>query len=135
MGQAADGWIALATQMIQQYGQELPFYLIKSKDGEQEYSPDELSSPPSEDEDPNDVYEFYGAPLDFNLRDMDKVAVISGEKMLWVPGTTIAGEAIIPEVGDIVTFSQGAGKSYRVNEVTSYETESVNCAFLLKIGA
>lgn len=133
MGQAADGWIALATQMIKANGQTLPFYLIKSRDGEEDYDPDQLTTPSPAGG--TLASEIYGAPLDFKLRDIDKVTIMSGEKMLWMPGTDTSGTAVQPEVGDIVSFNGGAGPEYRVNEVTSFETESVNCAFLLKIGA
>jgi len=42
-----------------------------------------------------------------------------------------------PQVGDQIKMVDGNGDNiyFRVLEVTSYETESVNCAFLVKIGA
>jgi len=85
MGIAANGWIALATKMIKVYGQTIPMALIKSKDGDNAYDPILLGREPGG----IDIYEFYGAPLDFNIKDMDKVTIITGQKMVWCPGTNI----------------------------------------------
>jgi hypothetical protein len=124
MGTAANGWISLASKMIAQNGRTSPITFTRQVVGS--YNPDMLTSP----EGTPSTYSVVGAPLDFKLREIDQVTVITGQKMLWVPGVDVSGTAISPQVGDTVDL----GIVYNVLEVTSFETESVNCAFLLKIG-
>lgn len=126
MGVAADGWIRLATQMISQYGETAGIVLTKANAGA--YSTSTLAPA---DGTPT-TYNLWGAPLDFKIRDIDKVTIMTGEKMLWLPGETKEGSTVTPEVGDTVAFANSV--VFRVLEVTSYDTESVSCAYLLKIG-
>ena len=126
MGVAADGWIRLATEMIAQYGETTGVVLTKPNAGT--YSTSTLAPAAGSPA----TYNFWGAPVDFKIRDIDKVTIMTGEKLLYLPGTTKTGATVIPEVGDTVTFANS--DVFRVLEVTSYDTESVSCAFLLKIG-
>lgn len=129
---AAQKWIDLAIKMIKKYGQTVPMSLIKTKDGGNDYDPQQLTR----DNGGQDIYPFYGAPLDFNMEDIDNVTIISGQKMLWLPGTNSNGGAIDPQVADQVLMIDSTGNNvyFRVLEVTTYETESTTCAYLLKIG-
>lgn len=124
MGVAADGWISLASDMIRQNGRSSPVTFTRAVTGE--YTPEALGRP----EGTPTTYDCVAAPLDFKLKEIDQVTILSGEKMLWIPGKDVNGVAVDPQVGDTVDL----GIEYRVLEVTSFETESVNCAFLLKIG-
>ena len=122
---AANGWISLASAMIKQNGRADPITFTRQVVNN--YSPDTLTRT----EGTPVTYSVVGAPLDFKLKEIDQITIITGQKMLWVPGVDTSGAAIDPQVGDTVNL----GVIYRVLEVTSFETESVNCAFLLKIGA
>ena len=124
MGVEATGWIAMAQEMIAEFGRSSA--VVFSRTNNSDYDPALLSHATSTPI----TYTAYAAPLDFTLLERDTTTVKTGEKMLWVPGEDINDVAILPEVGDTVALE----RDYRVLEVTSYETESVNCAFLLKIG-
>lgn len=124
MGIAADGWVSLASDLIRQNGRSSPVTFTRAVKGE--YSPDTLDRPVGTPT----TYICVAAPLDFKLKEINQVTILNGEKMLWIPGEDTSGNAVDPQVGDKVDL----GTIYRVLEVTSFETESVNCAFLLKIG-
>lgn len=124
MGVEADGWIELAQELIAANGRENATVFTRSTTSG--YDPNTLSHAGSIET----TYTAYAAPVDFTIFQMDKYTINKGEKMLWVPGEDTSDVAILPLVGDTVALE----KEYRVLEVTSYETESVNCAFLLKIG-
>ncbi len=125
MGIAAEGWINLASQMIEQNGRSSPVTFSRQVVGD--YDTNTLSRV---DSTPT-TYQCVAAPLDFKLKEIDQVTVITGQKMLWIPGVDVNGTAVDPQVGDTVNL----GIIYRVLEVTSFETESTSCAYLLKIGA
>ncbi len=124
MGIAADGWIELASSMITQNGRTDPVVFTRAVNGE--YATNALTRTLGT----AITYTVVAAPLDFKLREIDQVTVITGQKMLWIPGVDTSDVSISPQVGDTVDL----GTVYRVLEVTAFETESVNCAFLLKIG-
>jgi hypothetical protein len=124
MGAVAEGWIALASEMIRQDGRSSPVTFSRAVNGE--YTPGVLGRA----EGTPITYSCVAAPLDFKLKEIDQVTILSGQKMLWIPGEDVDGVAVDPQVGDTVDL----GTTYRVLEVTSFETESVNCAYLLKIG-
>lgn len=125
MSAVTDGWIELASSMITQFGRAVPVTFTRQVVSG--YSPTTLTSV----EGTPVTYTCVAAPLDFKIAEMDKVTILEGEKMLWIPGEDTSGAAVTPIVGDTVNL----GVVYRVLMVTAYETESVNCAFLLKIGA
>lgn len=81
-------------------------------------------------EGPPSTYTANAAPVDFTIHEMNLTTVLQGEKKLYVPGVDTSGNSITPVAGDTVDL----GVVYRVLEVTPYETESVNCAYMLKIG-
>lgn len=124
MGIAAQGWIELAEQMITQYGRSSAVTFTRVQKGNYE------TSTLSRQSLPDITYECVAAPLDFNIKQIDKVNITTGQKMLWIPGTDTSGNTVSPQVGDIVALE----RNYKVLEITAYETESTNCAFLLKIG-
>ena len=124
MGAAADGWISMAEEMITQDGRSSPVVFSRLSPSNYETSTlgREQGAPVT--------YTCVAAPLDFKLKEIDQITVITGQKMMWIPGVDTSGNAVSPQVGDTVDL----GTVYRVLEVESFETESVNCAFLLKIG-
>jgi hypothetical protein len=133
MGTFADRQIALATRMIKSKGRSSPVTFIRSV--KQDYAPtllEPLETPPAE------TYTCYGAPINFLLKEIDKnhsnnvsqVTTLVSQKMLYIPGIDVDGQSVIPKVGDMV----GLESNYRIQEVIPYETESVVCAYLLKIG-
>ena len=124
MGVEADGWIAMAQEMIQEFARASAVTFTRTVHGN--YDPSTLSHAT----DPETTYTAYAAPLDFKLMEIEEYTIQEGEKMLWVPGEDTSNVAIDPQVGDKVTLE----KDYRVLSVEAFETESVNCAFLLKIG-
>lgn len=121
---AAQDWIELAVSMISQYGRVSPVTFTRKN--YQDYNPGALKRDPSEELE----YICYGAPLDFSMYEKNQVTTLQGTKMLWIPGVDINDHPVDPQVGDVVTLES----DYRILEVNVYETESMNCAFLLKIG-
>lgn len=121
---AAQDWIELAVSMISQYGRvEAVTFTRKNY---QDYNPGALERNPDEELE----YICYAAPLDFSMYEKNQVTTLKGTKMLWIPGVDINDQPVDPQIGDIVALES----NYRVLEVNVYETESMNCAFLLKIG-
>ncbi len=124
MGTEATAWIAMAQEMIAEFGRTTAVTFTRTT--KSDYAPATLTHATSTPT----TYIAEAAPLDFSLFEKDKYTVQEGEKMLWVPGEDTSNVAISPQVGDIAALEV----DYRVLEVTAFETESVNCAFLLKIG-
>lgn len=125
MGAEADSWIEFISEMTSEFGRSTP--VVFSRAVTSDYSPALLKPNPNGSA---TTYTCEAAPLNFKLRNIDKVTIQSGEKMLWIPGVDTNGSSVSPKVGDTVDL----GTVYKVLEVIPYETESTNCAFLLKIG-
>jgi len=117
-------WLDLAGELLAEYGRATSMTFTRAQYGEQDT--DTLSravlTPLT--------YTCLGAPIDFNVREINNNTITTGQKMLYVSGVDTADVAINPQINDTVSLDV----VYRVLEVTSYETKSVNCAFLLKIG-
>jgi len=125
MGVEAEGWIELARSMITEFGRDTPVTFTRKVVGEYETSA--LGRPAGTPV----TYTVVSAPINFKLRELDGVTITSGEKILYIPGRDTSANLVEPRIGDTVALE----KVYRVLEVIPFETESVNCAYALKIGA
>ncbi len=121
MSAADNDWIILARDMISEFGraEDVTF----SRNILTGYDTNTLQA--------NDgtpaTYTLPAAPVGFSMREMNGTTVLTGMKKLYIPG----GTSYAPIIGDTVDLG---GNVYRVLEVIVYETESVDCAYLLKIG-
>lgn len=66
----------------------------------------------------------------FNIGEIPDYNNIVNKKLMYVPGVDVSGHTIQPKVNDTVVLDT----TYRVLFVTSYETQSVNCAYFLMLG-
>ena len=127
MGVSADGWIALAQSFIQQDGRAALSTVTRPQVGA--YSTTTLTNA--------DVapltYSIYCAPIDYGSSALAALKQEPGYnstlsyKQLYIP----VGGGYEPKIGDIVTLD----KDWTILEILNdWETESVKCAWLVKIG-
>lgn len=113
-------WIIFADAMIREFGRATEVTFTRPNNSS--YDPSLLEGT----EAAPTTYNVPAAPLEFTLRERQLMSVTEGMKKLWIPG----GTGYAPMVDDTVTLEQ----DYRVMTVMPFETESVNCAYLLYIG-
>lgn len=123
MGVAADGWRQLALDSIIQNGRSTSVIFTRYNNGEQQPMDLSRSVLPS-------TYECYAAPVNKMVK-TEGSSVLTSVKLLYIPATDVDGNDIEPQVSDTVELED----TYQVLEVLdNYETESVACAYLLRIG-
>lgn len=114
---------ALGTSLITKFGEEVTF--TRAVNGN--YIPSALGRVAGT----ATTYAVVACPVDFNLKEIDQVTILSGEKKLYVSRTDTSNNEITPQVGDTVNLNS---IDYRVLEVLTYEAQGEDCAYLLKIG-
>ncbi len=127
MSASTDGWIALATSMINEFGRASDVTFTRAVT--LGYDPHALSNT----EGTPLTYTVPAAPVNFSAKGLIPTQEIGGvtttqsDKKLYVPG----GTSYIPAINDSVTLDNTV---FRVLAITNYQTESVNCAYMLHIG-
>lgn len=124
MGVEADEWRQLALESIIENGRSTTVTFTRKNYGAHN------SSMLSRDDTPATTYECYAAPVNKMVKSNDNSAVLTSVKLLYIPATNVNGDDIEPQVGDTVELED----TYQVLEIlNNYETESVACAYLLRI--
>lgn len=73
------------------------------------------------------TYTVAVAVADFTLKEISLNNTLIGQKKLYVAG----GTSYTPAIADTVVLGT---TTFRVLDITTYETGSVNCAYMLRIG-
>jgi len=124
MGVAADGWIKLAQDFISQDGRaELS---TVSRNTDTPYTPAQLQSTAQTPT----TYQVYCAPIDYvGKAQADGYNSIISYKQLYVP---VSDNGYVPQVGDSITLGT---TTYQMTKIlNTFETESVECAYLVQLG-
>lgn len=125
MGVEADGYRADALEAIIENGRAEPVTFTRATYDEHDSSL--LEKPEGEPI----TYECYAAPLNKMVKTNDDSNILTTVKLLYIPATDVNGDDIIPLKGDTVELET----TYQVLEIlNNFETESVPCAYLLRIG-
>lgn len=124
-------WVDLAIDMITKYGRTENITFTRATYGS--YSSSTLDRTPTA----AITYICKAAIVDFAINskfgsnvEAANTTIVTGQTQMYIPGVDVDGVVVSPQVGDTLNYGTG----YRIIEVVNYQTLSVACAYLLRVG-